>query len=154
MQSANLANHLYCINILHEKIELIPSHNWSFYYIVNHATNNQFINNHTTETVLLLNKQSCEFHFYGTLAKKWENYFDLADITLHPDATESEIALTMVHNDFDELIDYLLEELNTRFFVPHDTYLIYDDENIYKQIMQAIKKSQQKIHLCYHFSVF
>lgn len=139
MQSEKLSAHLCCVNLFHEKIDLTPTHNWSFYYVVNHVTDNQFIEKHTTETISLLNERSCEFHFYGTHAKKWEIYFDIADITLRPDATEFEVALTIVHNDFDELIDSLLEELSTRYFVPRDTYLIYDDKNIYKQILSKLK---------------
>lgn len=91
------------------------------------------------KATLLVNEHSREFHFYGKQAQQWENSFDLADITIRPNATHKEIALTMVYNELEEFIDILQEEISMRYFVPHDTYLLYDDENIYEQVLSKLK---------------
>jgi len=134
-----LSNQFYGANILYGKIDLTPKHTWSFYYVVNNTSDEEFIEKEALKIVLLANEFSREFHFYGKQAQRWETSFDLADITIRPDATEQEIALTMVYDDLEEFVDVLQEEISARYFVPHDTYLIYDDENIYKQILSKLQ---------------
>ena len=134
-----LANQFYGANLLYSKIDLKPSHTWSFYYVVENITDKDFIEKETFKSVLLVNEHSREFHFYGKQAQLWENFFDLADITLRPNATNQEVALTMVYSDIEEFINMLQEEISARCFVPHDTYLIYDDETVYKQILSKLK---------------
>ena len=43
------------------------------------------------------------------------------------------------YSDLEEFINMLQEEISARYFVPHDTYLIYDDETVYKQILSKLK---------------
>lgn len=139
MKTEELSNQFYGVSLLYGKIDLKPTHTWSFYYVVESTTDKEFIEKEALKTVLLVNEHSREFHFYGTQSQLWENAFDLADITIRPNAIDQEIALTMVYSDLDEFIDVLQEEISARCFVPHDTYLIYDDENIYKQILSRLK---------------
>lgn len=134
-----LSNQFYGANLLYGKIDLKPTHTWSFYYVVENTTDKEFIEKEALKTVLLVNEHSREFHFYGKQSQQWENSFDLADITIRPNATHQEIALTMVYSDLEKFIDMLQEEISARYFVPHDTYLIYDNENIYKQILSKLK---------------
>ena len=139
MRIEKLSNQFYGANLFYGKIDLKPTHTWSFYYVVENTTDKKVIEQEALKTVLLVNKHSREFHFYGKQAQCWENAFDLTDITMRPNATHQEIALTMVYNDLEEFIDMLQEEISVRHIVPHDTYLIYDDENVYKQILSKLK---------------
>lgn len=139
MNIEKLSDQFYGANLLYGKIDLKPMHTWSFYYVVNNMTDKEFIENEALKTVLLVNEHSREFYFYGKQAQQWENSFDLADITIRPNAPEQEIALTMVYDDLEVFIDILQEEISARYIVPHDTYLIYDDVNIYKQILSKLK---------------
>ena len=139
MNIEKLSDQFYGANLLYDKIDLKPMHTWSFYYVVNNMTDKEFIENEALKTVLLVNEHSRDFHFYGKQAKQWENSFDFADITIRSNATDQEIALTMVYGDLEVFIDTLQEEIPARYFVPHDTYLIYDDVNIYKQILSKLK---------------
>ena len=101
--------------------------------MVENTTDKKFIEKEALKTVLLTNEHSREFHFYGKQAQRWENAFDLADVTIHPDALVQEVALTMVYSNLEEFVEMLRNEISARYFVPHDTYLIYDDESIYKK---------------------
>ena len=139
MKFEKLSNRFYSAKLLNGAIDLIPSHTWSFYYVVNNTADKEFIEKEALKTILIVDKHSREFHFYGKEAQRWENAFDLADITVRPNATHEEIALTMVYSDLEKFIDELQTEIRARPFVPHDTYLIYDDENIYKQILERLK---------------
>ena len=139
MNIEKLSDQFYGANLLYGKIDLKPMHTWSFYYAVNNMTDKEFIENEALKTVLLVNEHSREFYFHGKQAQQWKNSFDLADITIRPNVSEQEIALTMVYDDLEVFIDTLQEEISARYFVPHDTYLIYDDVNIYKQILSKLK---------------
>ncbi len=139
MRMEKLSNQFYGANLLYGKIDLNPTHTWSFYYVVENTINKEFIEKEALKTVLLVNEHSREFHFYGKQAQHWENAFDLADITIRPNSTDEDVALTMVYHDLDEFIDTLQEEMSARYFVPHDTYLIYDDENTYKYVLNKLK---------------
>lgn len=72
------------------------------------------------KTVLLVNEHFREYHFYGKQAQCLEIAFDLADITIRPNATHQEIALTMGYGDLEEFIDMLQKEISVRHIVPHD----------------------------------
>lgn len=139
MKVQKLSNVFYSANLLYDKIDLKPMRTWSFYYVVENTTDEEFIKKEALQTVLMINGHSNEFHFYGQQAQRWENEFDLADTQIQPDASIQGVAMTMVYDNLDDFIETLQSELSIRPFVPHDIYLIYDDENIYKQILSKLK---------------
>ena len=98
----------------------------------------EIVEKEALKTILIANKHSRGFHFYGKQAQFWENSFDLADVRIRPNASYEEVALTVVYNEIDEFVDELKNEISVRSVVPHDVYLIYDDECIYKQILSKL----------------
>ena len=138
MRIEKLSNQFYGANLLYGKIDLNPTHTWSFYYVIENTIDQELIEQEALKTVLSVKEHSREFHFYGKQAQNWENAFDLADITVRPNSTAEDVALTMVYHDLDEFIYTLQEEISARYIVPHDTYLVYDDETTYKYVLNKL----------------
>ena len=139
MKPKKLPDQFHRANLLLDKIDLKAESTWAIFYIVENTTDSELIEKEALQRVLPVNEKSHEFHFYGKQAQRWENAFDLADITAHPNASDEEIALTMVYHDLDEFINTLQEEISSRHFSPHDTYLLYDDETLYKYVLSKLK---------------
>lgn len=138
MKFEKLSNCFYGANLLLGSIDINPTHTWSFYYIVENTSEREIVEKEALKTILIANKHSRRFHFYGKQAQFWENSFDLADVRIRPNASYEEVALTVVYNEIDEFVDELKNEISVRSVVPHDVYLIYDDECIYKQILSKL----------------
>jgi len=80
------------------------------------------------------------FDFYGAYSRAWDIGFDLADIMLHPNDDDEDFALTNQWDSFDGFIDALHLAISCRFLVPCDTYLIYDDEHLYRRTIDRLKE--------------
>lgn len=139
MDTEKLSEQFHVVRIRHDKIDFEPTHTYYFYYIVDNIIDREFIDKEAIQVVSSVNETSRRFHFYGKQAQIWENEFDLADIAIHPNATIQEIALTMVYTDLEEFIETLQEEISTKHLIPHDIYLMYDDESICQQILSKLK---------------
>ena len=61
---------------------------------------------------------------------------------LHPDDEDWNIALTTSWDNFDSFIDALELAVTSRYLVPCDIYLIYDDKETYKNTIRALLKSE------------
>ena len=138
-KAEKLSNQFYGVNLLFGNINLKPKGIWTLYYIVENTTDKEFIEKEAFQTVLLINTDSREFHFYGKQAQLWENAFDLADVAIRPTASDEEVALTIVYRNLDDFIDTLQEEIAEKEFISQNIYLIYDDETLYKYILSKLK---------------
>ena len=134
-----LFDYFYGVNFLSEQIELNNNHAWVCYYIVEHTADIDLIRREAMKTVLLIDEQSHEFGFYGKQAQLWENTFDDVEIEMRPDADSDEIALTMVFHSLDEFVECLQTHISVGHFVPRDTYLMYDDEDIYEKVLGRLE---------------
>lgn len=81
----------------------------------------------------------CEnFNFYGSAESIWHFIVDEVDILLNPDSTSEAVVLTSGWNSINDFVDALVREISVRAFVPHDIYLIYDDEKIFRDVLQRL----------------
>ena len=67
----------------------------------------------------------------------WHLQTDHADIQMNPEMEE--VALTSSIDTFDDFVDELAELLSIRPFVPFYTYLIYDDRDIYAEVLKRLR---------------
>lgn len=130
-----LRNNLYSADLLYGKIELKPTHRFSCFFIVEHTFDVEFINDQAMQLLL----EGCqEFDFYGKAEPQWHSGVNDAGILLHPVSTPETVTLISGWSDLEEFVDILNERLSERPFVPHDFYLLYDDEEIYGNILKML----------------
>ena len=138
MQRYNkLGNNLYSADLLYGKIELKPTHRFSCFFIVEHTFDAEFIKDQAIQ-LLLVGCQS--FDFYGKAESNWKLGVDEANIFLHPKSTSETDILIAGWSTLEEFADALNDVLCLRPFVPHDFYLIYDDEEIYRSVLKRLEK--------------
>lgn len=132
-----LSNQFYSLNLYTGKTDFRPGHTVHCFFVVEHPFDKQFIK----EQALQLLMTPCRnFDFYGAYSRQWENGFDDVDIMLHPNNEDMDIALTSQWNDLDDFVDALYLAITSRHFVPCDTYLIYDDEPLYRRVIERVKQ--------------
>jgi len=129
-----LNNHFYSMDLLTGKTMLAPNRNFHCFFIVEHTSDKAFIR---AQALQLLMSQCKNFAFYGTYCRDWELGFDEVDMMLHPGDDEN-IALTSAWDDLDSFVESLEVALSSRTFIPSDIYLIYDDEAVYKTVLQKV----------------
>lgn len=136
MQRYNkLENNLYSAELLYGKIELKPTHRFSCFLIVEHTFDVDFIKDQAIQLFLA----GCQsFDFYGKAEPNWHLGVDEANILLHSKSNPETDVLTSGWSILEEFADALNSVLSLRTFVPHDVYLIYDDEEIYKNVMKRL----------------
>ncbi len=135
MRYEKLRHNLYSADLRYGKIELKSTHGFSCFFIVEHTDSKEFIKDQALQLLLA----GCRnFDFYGKMEPLWHIGFDEADILLFPDSTSETVALTSSWETLDEFVETLQDELSVRPFVPHDFYLLYDDEGIYKEVLRLL----------------
>lgn len=135
MKYEKLRPNFYSAHLYIGEINLKVNHTAHFFFIVEHSNNKEFIHKQALE---LLVPQCKWFEFYGRYRNEWELGFDEIDIMLHPNDEDEDIALTSSWNDIESFVDTLKFTLSTRSIVPCDIYLLYDDENIYKDVLNRL----------------
>ena len=114
------------------KIDVKSTRNFSCFFIVNNPNNRRFIEKTAMDFIL----SGCkDFHFFGTYESEWHHAFDLADSLVFPNSTYETIARTTGYNSINDFSESLREIISARTFVPHDYFLIYDDEELYRKIV-------------------
>lgn len=66
---------------------------------------------------------------------------DGVNIFLHPTSTSETDVLFFGLNFLEEFEDAINDVLSLRPFVPHDVYLIYGDEEIYRNVLKKLDVS-------------
>ena len=134
-----LSNNFYSLDLHTGKTNFKLGRNIHCFFLVEHPCSEEFIK----EQALQLLITSCrDFDFYGAYSKQWDIGFDLVDMMIHPNDEDLDIALTTSWDDFDSFIDALELAVTTRYLVPCDIYLIYDDKETYKNTISALLKSE------------
>ena len=138
MQRYNkLRNNLYSADLFYGKIELKRTHGFSCFFIVEHTFDAEFIKN---QAIQLLLAGCQDFHFYGKAESNWHFGVDEANIFLHSKSASETDVLISGWSILEEFADALNDVLSLRPFVPHDFYLIYDDEEIYRNVLKRLEK--------------
>lgn len=135
MRYEKLRHNLYSADLKYGKIELKPMHGFSCFFIVEHTDSKEFIKD---QVIQLLLAGCRNFELYGKMKPLWHNGFDEADILLFPNSTSETVALTSGWDTLEEFAETLHDELSLRPFVPHDYYLLYDDSNVYKKVLESL----------------
>ena len=138
MQRYNkLRNNLYSAELLYGKIELKRTHGFSCFFIVEHTFDAEFIKDQAIQLLLV----GCQdFYFYGKAEPNWHLGVDEANIFLSPKTALETDVLISGWSTLEEFADALNDVLSLRPFVPHDFYLIYDDEKIYRNVLKRLEK--------------
>lgn len=132
-----IAPNLMSAHLVDGEIDLNRSHGCSCFFIVNESNDKVFIDKTAMEFIL----SGCkDFHFFGEMEPVWHVAFDLMDSTIFPNASYENVALTSGYADIEEFVDVLHEAISLRSFVPHDCYLLYDDEAMYRQVVAMLTK--------------
>lgn len=126
----------FSCDLKYGKIELKLGHNCDLYFIVNNQVEKEFMKKQALQMIL---SQCKRFDFFGKYANEWHNAIDEADIAVYPNASEEEIALTVTHDTLEDFVEELIEDLSARRIVPCDIYLIYDDIDLYNNVLERIK---------------
>ena len=135
-QYRKLSNNFYSLDLHTGKTNFKPGHEIQCFFLVEHPCSEEFIR----EQALQLLMTPCRnFDFYGAYSKRWDIGFDLADVMLHPNENDWDIALTSQWDDFDEFVDALQLAISCRQIVPCDIYLIYDDVPLYRRVLDRLK---------------
>lgn len=116
------------------KTMLTANRNFHCFFIVERTFDKAFIRE---QALQLLLSQCKNFEFYGTYCWDWEHVFDEVDVLLHP-GDDEDIALTSAWDNLDAFTESLEGALSSRSFIPSDIYLIYDDEAVYKAVLQKV----------------
>lgn len=132
-----LNNQFYSLNLYTGKTNFKLGHNILCFFLVEHPCSEEYIKG---QALQLLMTPCRSFDFYGAYSKNWDIGFDLVDIMLHPNDDDEDFALTNQWDSFEDFVDALHLAISCRYFVPCDTYLIYDDEQLYRRTIERLKE--------------
>lgn len=137
-----LRNNLYSADLVYGKIDLKYGHTFSCYFIVRHADDLEFIEKQALQ-LLLAGCQS--FIFWGDKASAWRQIVTRRDRILRSIPTSEATIFTSDHTELDTFSSVLFREISVRSFIPHDVYLLYDDETIYEEVLQRLEVLQDSL---------
>ena len=126
-----LRDNLYGAELLTGSITRVKEHIAQIFYIVNNTDNSEFIENEALQMITQFGKT--EYHFCGRHSELWQRIFNDTALKIYP--TDSEKVITRKYESTEKFADELSLVLQERYFVPTDFYLIYDDEEMYRQVV-------------------
>ncbi len=100
------------------------------FLIVNKEHESDFIK----KTALGFLEQGTWYHFYGQYEPIWHRIFDETDIMVYPNSTPETVTTTCGYGNLEEFAEEIHSALHTRYFVPTDVLLFYDDDEIYTKL--------------------
>ena len=81
----------FSCDLKYGKLELNRFHCCEFFFIVNKPVTDEFLKEQALDLIM---SQCKQFVFFGKYANVWHNAVDEADIMIHPNINEEEIAWT------------------------------------------------------------
>ena len=126
-----LRDNLYGVKLLTGSITPVKEHIALIFYIVNNTDNGEFAENEALQMITQFGKT--EYHFCGRHSELWQRIFNNTALKIYP--TDSEKVITRTYENTENFADELREALQEKYFVPTDFYLIYDDEEMYRQVV-------------------
>ena len=126
-----LRNNLYGADLLTGSITPVKEHIALIFYIVNNTDNGEFVENEALQMITQFGKT--EYHFCGRHSELWRRIFNDTALKIYP--TDSKTVITRTYESTEKFANELREALQEKYFVPTDFYLIYDDEEMYRQVV-------------------
>ena len=134
-----LRNNLYSANLLYGKIDLKSGHTFSCFFIVQHTDDLEFLK----EQILQLLLAGCQgFIFFGAKASAWRQTIAWKDRVLRSIPAAEPAVFTSEYAELDAFSAALFRDISIRSFIPHDVYLLYDDETIYEEVLKHLESLQ------------
>ncbi len=130
-----LRDNLYSAELLTGSITPQKEHLAEIFYIVNRTTDSDIVEKEALQMITQFGKT--EYHFCGKHSELWQRIFNDTALKIYP--TDSEKVLIRTYENTEKFADRLNSVLQERYFVPTDFYLIYDDEEIYRQVLEMLK---------------
>ena len=130
-----LRDNLYGVKLLTGSITPIKEHIALIFYIVNNTDNGEFVENEALQMITQFGKT--EYHFCGRHSELWQRIFNDTALKIYP--TDSKTVITRTYESTENFADELREALQEKYFVPTDFYLIYDDEEMYWQVLEMLE---------------
>lgn len=121
---------LSCLNLYTGVIRYHEGHTFSCFFIVEHTDDKEYIKKHALELMTAGCRNS---NFYGKQAKLWENIY--ASVDIYKNQNEYNCTAISTWDKIESFVDALRFELSARTLIPHDVYLIYDDDQIGEQVL-------------------
>ena len=78
-----------------------------------------------------------KYHFCGKHSELWQMIFNDTALKIYP--TDSEKVLIRTYENTENFANELSIALQEKYFVPTDFYLIYDDEEMYRQVVGMLE---------------
>ena len=134
MHNKRLRSDFYGLDIYYGKIHLVPSHNFCCFFIVEHTSDEEFIRKQAMQLLIT----NCDYYaFVGSLSHLWKTLFDEVAEMINQNSSEKSPQINECIN-IDGFVSELHSELSCRPFIPCDKYLIYDDENLYRAVIEKL----------------
>lgn len=130
-----LRDNLYGAELLAGSITPVKEHIALIFYIVNNTDNSEFVENEALQMITQFGKT--EYHFCGRHSELWQRIFNDTALKICP--TDSKTVITRKYVSTENFADELREALQEKYFVPTDFYLIYDDEEMYRQVVGMLE---------------
>lgn len=125
-----LALNFWCLDLCRGVMDLSKNHAAYCFLIAAHQHDIEFIRKQALSLIVA----GCRnLSFYGKEQDTWHFEADRADIQVYPDMET--VALTSGFDVMHELIC----AITVRPIVPYSTYLIYDDREIYAEVLKRLK---------------
>ena len=91
------------------------------------------------QAIQLLLSGCRDFYFYGEKETLWHLGFDEVDTFLFPYSTAETVAQSVGYDNLGEFVEALHDAISTRGIIPLDCYLIYDDTEIYHDVLHRLE---------------
>ena len=126
-----LRDNLYSAELFTGSITPQKEHLAEIFYIVNRTNDSEFVENEALQMITQFGKT--KYHFCGKHSELWQMIFNDTALKIYP--TASEKVITRKYESTENFADELTSALQEKYFVPTDFYLIYDYEEMYKQVV-------------------
>lgn len=138
---------LYGVEMRYGKIDIPKGSVFNCFFITEHTSDEEYIEKQARDLLLA---GSWNVFFLGEQKEIWHEVFDMTYVRLFlkelVDEKEEGIA-TIGCDDIDEFAEFIFDTICIRTIVPCVNLLIYDDENIYKQVRRQVEWLQRQNRL-------
>ena len=134
LPTESLALNFWGLDLCRGIMDLSKNHGAYCFLIVEHKHDLDFIRKQALSLIVA----GCRnLSFYGKEQETWHFETDRADIQMYPDSET--VALTSGFDNLDEFVHELKTIISARPIVPFSTFLIYDDREIYSEVLKRLR---------------
>ena len=132
-----LSNCFFCVNLYEGSITMKKGYNVIGLFIVEHPTESGWL---AKQTVQFLTAGFYGGIFYGKQAETWQNGFIAQWSKMRAGSMLPEQLPIAVYSDLNSFADKLRAAIRERPIIPCHTYLFYDDDDIYQQVLGRLPR--------------